>query len=142
MRIVPGLSEDGGKGVLSSSFDTHVGDADISPLPQEGQYPPNSFLKISPFPFAFLPVIFREGLLCIKLSSKVSCSPSPGCDSRMFCWLCHGETLPFLRRNWMTIQLGGTATFQGSVSSPLFPCLTLPLRSLSFDCEFGTRKPI
>lgn len=42
----------------------------------------------------------------------------------------------------MTIQLGGAVTFQGSVSSPLFPCLTLPLRNLSFDCEFLTRKPI
>lgn len=32
----------------------------------------------------------------------------------------------------MTIKLGGTATFQVSVSPLLFPCFTLPLRNLSF----------
>lgn len=69
-----------------------------------------------------------------------SCNPLPGCDSCMFFWLCHAETLPFLWRNYTTIKLGGTVAFQDSVSSPLFPCLTLPLRNLTFWLWILTRK--
>lgn len=58
----------------------------------------------------------------------------------MVCWLCHAGTLPFLGRNYMTIKPRATGTFQVSVSSPLFLCLTLPLRNLSLGCDFLTRK--
>lgn len=88
---------------------------------------------------AFLPFIFiwlAMHKATVKGQMCRSCNPSPGCDSCMFCWLCHAETLLFLWRNYMTIKLQGTVTFQVSFSSPLFPCLTFPWRNLSFDCEF------
>lgn len=98
--------------------------------------------KEIPFPLLFISSLYFHlaGVPMHKaaLQGQIcrSCNPSPGCDSCMFCWLCHAETLPFLWRNYMTIKLGDTVTFQVSVSSPLFPCLTFPLRNLSFDCEF------
>lgn len=141
MRVILGLRKYCDKGLLSSSFQMHAGNPDISPVPQEGQYPPNTFLEINPFPLA-LPSLYLH-LASVPMHKAIlpgqmcwSCNPSAGCESCMFCWLCHAETLPFLWRNYMAIKLRGTVTLQVSVSSPLFPCLTFPLRNLSLDCGF------
>ena len=142
MRVVPGLSKYRGKGVLSSSLEVYVGDPDISPVPQQGQYPPNTFLRINPIPFA---------LHSFPLSSPGQCPSASSCPLRSNVlelqpftrmWLLHVllavscRNTPFPLRNYMTIKLRGTVTFQVSLSSPLFPCLTLLLRNLVFDCEF------
>lgn len=58
----------------------------------------------------------------------------------MVCCLCHAGTLPFLGRNYMAIKPRATQAPSKSVTSPLFPCLTLPLRNLSLGCDFLTGK--
>lgn len=139
MRTVPGVEENCGKTLLSSCLGSHAGFQ--TPLSQQEQYSPNAFLEINAFPRGLHSWCQHScAQSCPPRSSVWSCHPSPGCDSRMVCWLCHAGTLPFLGRNFMTIKPRATGTFQVSDSSPLFQCLTLSRRNLSLDCDFLTGK--